>query len=160
MWAHGVPEYILTSIHSADSDIQGRGTYNRLVSTKDGSSLRWMHDDVFKECDRICDEGVDSRPRTEAAIETLRKDPRTAAHFASSDVYKDMRRMTLMVNDYLRGRSFAKRLTKADMEPKVREVLGELRAEGLLGREVPMPSCMIHVVFERRYGGNKAACLK
>jgi endonuclease YncB( thermonuclease family) len=160
MWAHGVPEYILTSIHSADEDIQGRGTYNRLVSTKDGSSLKWRHDDNYSECDVICDEGVDTRPRTDAAIDVLRADPSTEAILASSSKYKDGKHMTLLVNDFLRGRGVAKRVAKAEHAAPIEAVLARLKADGSLGRKLDTPSCMVHVVFERRYGGGKASCLK
>ena len=159
MWAHGVPEYILTSVHSADTDIEGRGTYNRLVSTKDGSSLRWMHDEVHTECTVVCDEGVDTRPRTEAAIAALRADPTTKGLLTAA-AYTEPRRMTLLVNDFLRGRPFGKRLVDAAHEAPVRAILEARRATGELGRAVSVPSCMTHVLFERRYGGGKAACLK
>jgi endonuclease YncB( thermonuclease family) len=159
MWAHGVPDYILTSLHSADTDLQGKGTYNRLVSTRDGSSLRWLHDDVYKECDVICDEGVDTKVRTDAAIATLREDPSTKGLLTDA-TYKDDKRMTLLVNDFNRGRSFAKRLAKAEHEAPIRAVLERLKAEGKLGRTVAMPACHVYVMFERRYGGGKAACLK
>ncbi len=160
MWAHGVPEYILTSIHSADEDVQGRGTYNRLVSTKDGSSLKWRHDDNYTECDVICDEGVDTKARTEAAIETLRTDPGTADIMATGGKYKDMKHMTLLVNDFLRGRSIAKRVSKSEHVQPLTAVLARLKQEGSLGRDISVRSCMTHVVFERRYGGSKARCLK
>lgn len=160
MWFHGVPEYVLTSLHSADTDLQGRGTYNRLVSTRDGSSLRWMHDDVYTECDVICDEGVDTKARTDAAIAVLREDPATKPTLSANADYNEDKRMTLLVNDFNRGRSFAKRLVKAEHEAPIRAVLERLKAEGSLGREVKIPACMMHVVFERRYGGSKASCLK
>src|SRR5690606_11410894 len=44
LWSHGVPEFILTSLHSAEEDTDGSGTYNRLVSTADGHSVKWKHD--------------------------------------------------------------------------------------------------------------------
>lgn len=159
MWAHGVPDYVLTSAHSADTDLEGRGTYNRLVSTKDGSSLRWLHDDVLKECDVVCDEGVDTRARTEAAIAVLRADPTTGPLLAAA-AYGEPRRLTLLVNDFLRGRGLARRLVDPDHEAPIRSVLEGRRASGELGRTLTVPACMTHVLFERRYGGGKAACLK
>jgi len=160
MWAHGVPDFVLTSIHSADEDIQGRGTYNRLVSTKDGSSLKWRHDDVYKECDVVCDEGVDVRSRTDAAIAVLGTDPGTADIIALGGKYKDNKHMTLLVNDFLRGRGVGKRVSKAEHAAPIEGVLARLKSEGTLGRSLDVAACVVHVVFERRYGGNKASCLK
>ena len=50
LWAHGVPDFILTSLHSREEDVDGHGTYNRLVSTKDGHSVKWRHDNKYPEC--------------------------------------------------------------------------------------------------------------
>jgi endonuclease YncB( thermonuclease family) len=54
IWAHGVPEYILTSLHSSEEDVEGDGVYNRLVSSKDGHSIKWKHDVKYDECQNVC----------------------------------------------------------------------------------------------------------
>ena len=56
MWAHGVPDFVLTSTHSMTEDSRRKTTYNRLVSTKDGHSEKWIHSDSYKECQKVCHE--------------------------------------------------------------------------------------------------------
>lgn len=55
IWAKGIPGFILTSIHSADEGGAGPGgTYNRLISTVDGHTEKWTHEDVYAECQVVC----------------------------------------------------------------------------------------------------------
>ena len=55
IWAHGVPEFVLTSLHSASEGGGSDGrTYNRMVSSKDGHSEKWLHQDNYAECDKVC----------------------------------------------------------------------------------------------------------
>jgi endonuclease YncB( thermonuclease family) len=56
IWAHGVPTHVLTSLHSNDEGYEGT-TYNRLVSTTDGHSDKWLHKDVYRECQEVCHAG-------------------------------------------------------------------------------------------------------
>jgi hypothetical protein len=56
MWAHGVPEFVLTSTHSISEDSRRSTTYNRLVSTQDGHSEKWIHSDRYAECEKVCHE--------------------------------------------------------------------------------------------------------
>lgn len=53
IWAHGIPPYILTSTHSNDEGYEGT-TYNRLVSTVDGHSEKWIHKDIYPDCREVC----------------------------------------------------------------------------------------------------------
>lgn len=53
MWAHGTVPFVLTSLHSNDEGYEGV-TYNRLVSTEDGHSEKWIHKDIYGECQEIC----------------------------------------------------------------------------------------------------------
>jgi endonuclease YncB( thermonuclease family) len=50
MWAKGVPEFILTSVHSADEKGLENGAYNRMVSTSDGHSEVVKHNHVYTDC--------------------------------------------------------------------------------------------------------------
>lgn len=52
MWAKGVPEYIITSLHSAHEP--GRSHYNRLISTDDGHTEQWSHHTVYRDCELVC----------------------------------------------------------------------------------------------------------
>lgn len=52
MWAKGVPPAIVTSLHSAS---EGRDhTYNRVISTLDGSSSMVTHEDDYEVCQEVC----------------------------------------------------------------------------------------------------------
>jgi micrococcal nuclease len=52
MWAKGVPEFILTSLHSADEG--GDSIYNRIVSTADGHTEQVTHQDTYTLCQEVC----------------------------------------------------------------------------------------------------------
>lgn len=54
MWSKGVPAYVVTSLHSIDEDNSHRETYNRAVSTADGSSFMVMHKDSYEDCQEVC----------------------------------------------------------------------------------------------------------
>ena len=57
IWAHGVPDYVMTSLHSIDESIdrkQRERNYNRLVSSADGHSVKWKHQDAYNECQKVC----------------------------------------------------------------------------------------------------------
>ncbi len=53
IWAKGIPEFVLTSLHSKDEGYEGTN-YNRLVSTANGKSTKWIHNDIYKECQEVC----------------------------------------------------------------------------------------------------------
>jgi endonuclease YncB( thermonuclease family) len=52
MWKYGVPDYILTSLHSADEG--AHKTYDRAISTLDGSSRLIKHDKNRTTCEKVC----------------------------------------------------------------------------------------------------------
>lgn len=52
MWKYGVPSFIITSLHSADENVSN--TYNRLISTQDGRSEKWFHNDNYETCEVVC----------------------------------------------------------------------------------------------------------
>lgn len=58
MWQGGTPEYVVTSLHSADEG--AKNTYNRLISAKDGHTKRWKHDDSYATCENVCFEEDDT----------------------------------------------------------------------------------------------------
>lgn len=66
MWALGVPEFILTSLHSLDETPNQKETYNRFVSTKDGHSVIVVHKNTYKDCEEVCES-----PSTGSALSTL-----------------------------------------------------------------------------------------
>lgn len=52
IWKHGAPNYIITSLHSADEG--ARKSYNRLISTTDGTTKTWQHTDTYSSCQKVC----------------------------------------------------------------------------------------------------------
>lgn len=52
MWKNGIPDYIITSVHSQSESASN--TYNRLISTKDGHSKKWLHRDNYTTCQNVC----------------------------------------------------------------------------------------------------------
>lgn len=58
LWKKGVPEYIITSLHSvhenANRHKNKKNTYNRLISTLDGHSKKWQHNEVYNTCQKVC----------------------------------------------------------------------------------------------------------
>ena len=59
MWRDGVPEYIITSLHSANEREQASGdkeqaTYNRLINTKTGATKKMYHHNNYATCEKVC----------------------------------------------------------------------------------------------------------
>jgi endonuclease YncB( thermonuclease family) len=157
MWAHGVPEYILTSIHSVEEDTDGSGTYNRLVSTADGHSLKWKHQNRYSECSKVCHlvYQVD-----DATIDEATKALRADANVAAIVEPLDDATLRAVVATFARHRRIDREVPKADREALERHLMGWVSA-GRFGTAEGQPgSCMIHIDFKRRFGTGRAACLK
>jgi endonuclease YncB( thermonuclease family) len=157
LWSHGIPPFILTSIHSVEEDTTGRGTYNRLVSTDDAHSVKWKHDDRYKECEWVCNKTyVIDDAKVDEVARALATDPAVAA-IVDNLSEKDLRSV---VHDFARYRHINR---KVEQERRI-ELLEHLMtyvAAGKFGPQTPRDSsCMLHVPFERRFGGGRASCLK
>ena len=155
MWAHGVPDYILTSLHSTVEATEGQKTYNRLVSSRDGSSIKWRHDDAYAECQEVCDVGFESPERVADATQALRADARLAGFIGN---YDDARLDTLL-RKFAMKQDCSAELASPDDAAALATALEELRMAGRIGR-MSMTSCSYYVDFKRRFGGGKAVCLK
>ena len=157
MWAHGVPDYVMTSIHSADENPSREWHYNRLVSVRDGHSESMRHRDTYRECEWVCNEElrVELGPVREAA-RRLRADPEIAPHLA------DFFNLHLIefVSRYRRLGELPEYLTGPARERVERRLAREQRAGQLGATRTERGSCMIHVPFERRYGQRQASCLR
>ena len=55
IWAKGVPQSIVTSLHSSDEG--KRGGYNRSVSSSSGESSVREHRENYAVCEEVCEEG-------------------------------------------------------------------------------------------------------
>ncbi len=155
MWAHGVPEFVLTSLHSVEEDVEGRGTYNRLVSTADGHSIKWKHTNKYKECENVCVQVYPDEPALlPAVLEKLKVEGAGLIGSMTDD------QLLTMLGTFQRVR-----LVDRPAPKEHREALGKLllgyAEQGLFGTGAAKDgSCVIHVPFERRFGGTRAACLK
>jgi endonuclease YncB( thermonuclease family) len=157
MWAHGVPDFILTSTHST-SEGGGRDgrTYNRLVSTKDGHSEKWQHADAYGECEKVCHYAKRiPDARVEAVVAELKSSKVSGSAGAMADPD-----LSAMVQRYVSNGSVGYMETK-ELAYAFDEVLGELLKDDLETAEATAENgCMVYVDFKRRYGGSKAKCLK
>jgi endonuclease YncB( thermonuclease family) len=58
MWAKGVPEAIITSVHSADEGGKDKeDPYIRLADPHTGLSHKKPHHNTYKTCEKVCDSG-------------------------------------------------------------------------------------------------------
>jgi endonuclease YncB( thermonuclease family) len=154
MWAHGVPDYVMTSIHSASEDPGRESHYNRLISLHDGHSESMRHHDSYSECEWVCnmETRADEQAVTRAALALRSELGPQVADWQNFHLLEFARRFARLgqVPEYLTGASrdpILQRLTQASER-------GELgtthEARG---------SCMIYVEFQRRYGRDRASCV-
>lgn len=158
MWAHGVPAYVLTSLHSiAEGGGRDGKTYNRLVSSRDGHSAKWLHTEDYGECKTICSaERVVDGLVIESAVEALRADAEMA------DIVSAMPKsqLTQIVTDYAQLGWF-RGVKDAQVKDRLMTKLAEMDANGLVGEgERERGSCVLYVEFQRRYGAGRASCLR
>lgn len=155
IWAHGVPDYVLTSLHSIEEDTEGRGVYNRLVSSADGHSVKWRHRDKYDECYSVCHKvyAVDEGKVDEAVARLQREQGSLIAGLDGDALRKAVR-------EFARHRHVTVPVPEAQQKP-LEELLLRWAAEGAFGAGAPSDeSCMIHVDFKRRYGAARAQCLR
>ena len=156
IWAKGVPPMVMTSLHSADERYNNKNNYNRLVSALDGASLKWKHQKIFTECEKVCHPAkMLTKEAAAVVIAALRADDRTTELVRGmEDVY-----LGAMLNEYATTDGVPQ-IFKGLGHKVVAIVLGELKAGGSFGtlRDVK-GACMMHVLFQRRYQG-KPDCLK
>ena len=157
IWAHGVPDYVMTSVHSASEDPQREWHYNRLVSTHDGHSESYRHHENYDECEWVCNEEIRAdESAVAAAARALRADPQIGpglAEYQNFHLLEFARRFARLgeLPEYLTG----------DVRALVEARLTADRAEGRLGTtHQERGSCMLYVDFTRRYGGDRASCLR
>jgi len=157
LWSHGVPDFILTSLHSVEEDTTGTGSYNRLVSSEDGHTLTWKHDNRYSECDKVCFLNYEVDPaRVEEVVTALRADAAVEA------IVKPLDDATLLevVTDFARYRLVDREVPKEVRQDLVKHLQGYASA-GRFGTAPGSPTaCMVHVDFKRRFGTGRAKCLK
>ncbi len=158
IWAHGVPSFVLTSLHSLDERHDRDTAYNRRVSTRDGHSEPWIHSDVYEECQTVCaTETMADEARVRAFARSLRADPLVGPMLAG---FTSNLLLIEVVDRYARLEALPEWLDEnlsSLLEPRLRDA----RAAGELGvtRE-ERGSCMLYVEFRRRYGAGRPSCLR
>ncbi|NCQ61992.1 MAG: nuclease [Myxococcales bacterium] len=157
MWAHGVPAFIITSLHSAAEDPGRAHNYNRLVSTRDGHTEKWEHHDVYHECQRVCSTEIRSdAQRVYEFARDLRARP------GLGEVLADVPNLLLveLVDRYARLGALPE-YTTPEVRAAVEPILAQAKASGELGQTRSVQgSCMVYAAFDRRYGPNRAECFR
>ncbi len=170
MWSRGIPEFVLTSLHSFDEPYaKEKGTaYNRLVSVVDGHSQKWLHRQVYKECDVVCRMEVLEPAAILAAAKLLQSaaaevapkpdeegqskrplDARIIAEYEAGALVKIVQRYAEVGEVYW---------TSQEHVPVFERLLAPMRQDGRLGK-LRRGTCMHYAGFKRRYGANSAPCL-
>jgi endonuclease YncB( thermonuclease family) len=157
MWAHGVPSFVLTSLHSRDEDPTKDQHKNRMVSVRDGHSEPWIHDDRYDECEWVCaNEIVADEAAVRDFARTLRADPEVAPALANTSNLL----LIELVDRYARLGTVPEYTTpevRALVEPR----LEAAKREGRLGEATErLGACAVYVDFRRRYGLNRALCMR
>ena len=57
MWAKGVPEGIVTSVHSMDEKPDQDRSYNRVASIETGLAPKQHHTETYATCEEVCTAG-------------------------------------------------------------------------------------------------------
>lgn len=160
MWAHGVPEYVLTSLHSVDEGGGQDGkTYNRLVSVVDGHSMKMEHSDKYEECQNVCWQPT-------AQERSARFAARLAARAQVSAWMKDLSEadQQAIAGAYLKSGASLEGLSVELSEAQTQQALAalkEMAEEGWVeAAKSDIKTCMIYVDFRRRFGAARAVCLK
>lgn len=161
IWAHGVPDYVMTSLHSVEESLDRKArtrNYNRLVSSADGHSVKWKHQTVYNECQKVCHQvyKVD-----EARIDEV------ARAVTADIVLKDMlaglspAQIRKVVHDFARDRHINRSVAEEHRDALKGQLMTRA-AKGEFGADKSGSdaTCVVHVPFKRRYGGGKATCLK
>lgn len=157
MWAHGVPDYVMTSLHSLHEDVFRDFHYNRLVSVYDGHSESYQHRETYGECQWVCNtETRMDRNLARESARRMREDPALAPELR--DITNNS--LTELVSRFRRRDELPEWVPDALRDPLTQRLTAE-RDAGQLGETHEAPgACMLYVEFERRYGGDRASCLR
>jgi endonuclease YncB( thermonuclease family) len=157
IWAHGVPDFILTSLHSKEEDVDGHGTYNRLVSTDDAHSVKWRHSDRYKECDHVCHYVYEvDEAKVDEVLAAAKADAEIGPFLADLD---DAAARTVI--HFYAEHHHINREIAPDKREDLLALLDAWFADGRFGTPAKHEgACMLHVPFQRRFGGGRAECLK
>lgn len=158
LWAHGVPKFILTSLHSVEEDVNGKGTYNRLVSSDDAHSVKWKHTNRYSECDKICHSVFEIDDAAVDAVTTALGTDATVAPWIAGVSAADLRGM---VEEFAEFHHINRAIKEDFREDFKQHLLANYVQQGKFGEQRRSDgACMRHVDFKRRFGEGRASCLK
>jgi endonuclease YncB( thermonuclease family) len=156
MWAHGAPDFVLTSLHSTTENWGDKKPYNRQVSSKDGHSWKFLHDHAIAECQSMCTPAKDPNAETiRAKAAALLADPALQAGLEGLTVES----LADLITGFVTGGILGK-LPKEDTRYTLETALTRAISEGSLSESDKPASCMVYVAFKRRYGATRAKCLR
>lgn len=157
MWAHGVPDYVMTSIHSADEDPSRDSHYNRLISTRDGHSESMRHRNTYGVCEWVCNDEIRA---DESAVREVARGLRADATMGPLVAEVPNYQLLEMVRRYARLTELPAYTPEA-LRPQLEPYLQQAAAAGRLGQtRTERGACMLYVPFGRWYGGDRADCLR
>lgn len=164
MWAHGTPDFVITSTHSTS---EGRSNpYNRLVSSWDGHSEPMRHTSNYGECENVCfDKPLLDIARVRRTIGMMRKDADTMARLGDVENEALAAGITAYLHHHVKpldGVTDAPEIPVGNLSAaEYGEIVQKHFDAGHLGNlGADGGSCMVYTDFKRRYGNGKAACLK
>lgn len=156
IWAHGVPEYVLTSIHSSTERAGDRATYNRLVSSVDGHSLKWKHDEEYKECQDVCWQ-PSKADRYQRFLNRWAKQAEVKAWVKSYS----SEQLTALITGLLDGGDITSAWRESAHQEGGLKAFNRLKNAGWVdAAHSDIKTCMVYVDFRRRFGAARAVCLK
>jgi endonuclease YncB( thermonuclease family) len=172
MWAHGVPRNVVTSLH-VKSEGGGKDgvTSNRLISTSDARTTKWIHNDEYEECQTVCQKvKVLGEKDVDSAYNAIKGDEKLAAlnldeatlKAALPAAYEAVARKVPSGTDDWAAFGIG---VPGALTAEQRQVLhGAIERAVAAGKLNPSSetedACMVHVDFRRRFGGERAACLR
>lgn len=171
MWAHGVPRYIMTSLHSkAEGGDKNGKTSNRLISTSDAHSDKWEHEDDYQECQKVCHQVPGMTPadleenlaklKEGAALGTLSDDDARAVLKAGVEAILRGHLKPTLADLEVTGVALPPNLDAAALAPTL-EGLSRLQDTNVLAVKGKQDdTCQVFVDFRRRFGGERAVCLR
>jgi endonuclease YncB( thermonuclease family) len=160
MWAHGVPAFVMTSVHSFDEDIERSEHYNRRLSTLDGHTESMAHSDRYDVCQWVCDrETVADATEVHDVARSLRADTSLAP------LIGDVSNLLLReITDRFARTGALPGWVTGSLHDSLLERLAAARASGqLVHTHDERGSCMLYVPFDQRYGtrgGWRPSCLQ
>jgi hypothetical protein len=160
IWSHGIPAYVMTSLHSTT---EGGGSedgtqYNRMVSTFDGHSNSMRHKDAYDECQWVCSK---ERSVTDASVTEAVEALKTRGDLDA--ILGDLTdaQVAQIVRDYAHVGWFSRFRKDKEKMLELELALAKLTQDGLLpGSVMGEGSCVIYVEFKRRYGKSRPGCLR